>query len=157
MLLLALRELMSRRTATLLAGAGLLTATLGFMVLASTSTTTQAVLNGDIGGAWSSPYDLLVRPTNSASPLEVGQGLVRPNFLSGLVGGISMADLAQIRAISGVEVAAPIAVLGFIDPFTAFTVDLSKYLGPGLNVFQLTGIISAVSYTHLTLPTNREV
>jgi putative ABC transport system permease protein len=145
MLLLALHELLSRRTATLLAGAGLLTATLGFMVLASTSTTTQAVLTGDIGRAWSSPYDLLVRPTNSASPLEVGQGLVRPNFLSGLVGGISMADLAQIRAISGVEVAAPIAVLGFIDPFTAFTVDLSKYLGPGLNVFQLTGIISADS------------
>jgi putative ABC transport system permease protein len=143
MLLLALHELLSRRTATLLAGAGLLTATLGFMVLASTSTTTQAVLNGDIGQAWSSPYDLLVRPTNSVSPLEVGQGLIRPNFLSGLVGGISVADLAQIRAISGVEVAAPIAVLGFIDPFTAFTVDLSKYLGPGLNVFQLNGSITA--------------
>ena len=143
MLLLALRELLSRRTATLLAAAGLLTATLGFMVLASTSTTTQAVLTGDIGRAWSSPYDLLVRPTNSASPLEVGQGLVRPNFLSGLVGGISMADLAQIRAISGVEVAAPIAVLGLIDPYTAFTVDLAKYLSPGLNVFQLSGRITA--------------
>jgi putative ABC transport system permease protein len=143
MLLLALRELMSRRTATLLAGAGLLTATLGFMVLASTSTTTQAVLTGDIGRAWSSPYDLLVRPNGSASPLEVDQGLVRPNFLSGLVGGISMTDLAKIRGIAGVEVAAPIAVLGFIDAGTYLSIDVSKYASPGLNVFQLSGRITA--------------
>jgi hypothetical protein len=48
---LALRELISRRTAALLAGTGLLTATLGFMILASTSLTSRTTLGGDINRA----------------------------------------------------------------------------------------------------------
>src|SRR5579864_4137853 len=114
MVVLALRELISRRTATLLAGAGLLTATLGFMILASTSLTTEAILKGDINRAWAAPYDLLVRPAGSQTPLETSEGLVRPNFLSSGSGGITMQQLAAIRQIPGVDVAAPIAILGYV-------------------------------------------
>jgi putative ABC transport system permease protein len=114
MVSLALRELISRRTATLLAGTGLLTATLGFMILASTSLTTQATLRGDINRAWAAPYDLLVRPPGSPAPLEARDGLVRPNFLSGGSGGITMQQLEAIRQIPGVDVAAPIAILGYV-------------------------------------------
>ena len=115
MFLLALRQLLSRRAGTLLAGAGLLTASLGFIVLTSTARTTEAVLSGDIGRAWSTPYDLLVRPPSSVTPPESGNGLVRPNFVSGINGGITRSQLEAIRAIPGVQVAAPVAAVGFVD------------------------------------------
>ena len=128
MLLLAIRELLSRRTATLLAGVGLLTATLGFVVLAGTSQTTQAVLTHDIAKAWPSPYDILVRPVGAQDPIEGDLNLLRPNYLSGLRGGITEAQLDQIRAIPGIAVAAPIAVVGYTywPDFRSF--DLRPYL-----------------------------
>ena len=130
MVLLALRELISRRTATLLAGSGLLTATLGFMILASTSETTQATLTGDINRAWAAPYDVLVRPPGSATPLESADGLVRPNYLGGLPGGITLAQVLAIRQIAGVSVVAPIAVVGVVETTTsAVNVDLSSFVG----------------------------
>jgi putative ABC transport system permease protein len=127
---LALRELLSRRTATLLAGGGLLTATLGFMILASTAVTTEATLRGDIGHAWQTSFDLLVRPSQSLAKLETDQGLVRPNYLGGSPGGITLAQLQAIRQISGVSVAAPIAVVGVVQTTTsAINVDLSSFVG----------------------------
>ena len=139
MFVLAVRELISRRTATLLAGAGLLTATLGFMILASTSETTQATLTGDINRAWSAPYDLLVRPPGSATPLESADGLVRPNYLGGLPGGITLAQVAAIRGIAGVSVVAPIAVVGVVQTTTsAVNVDLSRFVASGgITVFRV--------------------
>jgi putative ABC transport system permease protein len=128
MLLLAIHELLSRRTATLLAGAGLLTATLGFVVLAGTSQTTQAVLTHDIANAWPSPYDILVRPVGAQDPIEANLNLVRPNYLTGLRGGISEAQLDQIRAIPGIAVAAPIAVVGYTYWPDYRTFDLGPYL-----------------------------
>src|ERR1700694_4146144 len=127
MIVTAFRELASRRTATGLAALGLLTATLGFMLLASTSKTTEAVLTGDIGSAWTSPYDILVRPPGHQAPLEIQQGLIRPNFLGGVAGGISLQQLASIRAISGVEVAAPIAVAGYMTVPATEQVPLASY------------------------------
>jgi putative ABC transport system permease protein len=145
MFLLALRELISRRTATLLAGAGLLTATLGFMILASTSLTTEATLKGDITRAWAAPYDLLVRPTGSATPIETSQGLVRPNFLSSGAGGITLQQLAAIRQIPGVDIAAPIAILGYVYWPGSAPVDISTSVLPGqeLQVFRLRVTASA--------------
>ncbi len=139
MLLLALRELLSRRTATLLAGAGLLTATLGFMVLASTSQTAQAILKGDINRAWAAPYDLLIRPPDSQTPLERSEGLVRPNFLSSGNGGISMQQLDAVRQVTGVDVAAPIAILGYVYWPAAVPIDLGSLVQPtqGIQAFRL--------------------
>lgn len=114
MIITAFRELVSRRTATGLAALGLLTATLGFMLLASTSKTTEAVLTGSVSSAWATPYDILVRPPGHQAPLEMQQGLIRPNFLGSMSGGITMEQLAAIRGISGVEVAAPVAVAGYL-------------------------------------------
>ena len=134
MLLLALQELLSRRTATLLAGAGLLTATLGFMILASTSQTTEATLKGDINRAWAAPYDLLVRPSGAITSLESTQGLVRPNFLSSGNGGISLQQLDAIRQIPGVDLAAPIAILGYVYWSVSVPIDLSSIVRPNQEV-----------------------
>lgn len=139
MLLLAIHELLSRRTATLLAGAGLLTATLGFAVLAGTSQTTQAVLTHDIEKAWPSPYDILVRPVGAQDPIEANLNLLRPNYLSGLRGGITSAQLDQIRAIPGIAVAAPIAIVGYTYWPGFRTFDLRPYLTKDkISFFRLT-------------------
>ena len=138
MIRLALRGLLSRRVATALAAAGLLTAVSGFLVLAGVSRTTQAVLSGDIAQAWNTPYDILVRPVGSQTPLEQSEGLVRPNFLSGLAGGITEAQLAAIRAVPDVAVAAPIAVVGFVQWPAQFPVDVSRLVGSGpVTVFRI--------------------
>lgn len=137
MIAIAFRELVSRRVATALAAGGLLTATLGFVVLASTSTTTEAVLTGDIGAAWSSPYDILIRPPGAATSIETNRSLVRPNFLSASSSGITLQQLAAVRAIPGVAVAAPIAVVGVTQVYSLTTigalssipVDLAPLLG----------------------------
>ena len=113
MLWLALRQLLGRRTATLLAGGGLLIATLGFVTLVSTSQTVTTELSGDIARTWNTPYDLLVRPAGSTTELEDERGLVRSNFLSALAhGGITSGQLEAIRQVPGVSVAAPVAVAG---------------------------------------------
>src|SRR5207302_3475698 len=122
---LGVRELISRRTATVLSAAALLTATTSFLVLAGTAKTTRAALSGDIGRAWSTPYDLLVRPPGSRSSLETTQNLIRPNYVSGLLGGITMKQLEAIRSIPGVEVAAPIAMVGFVEWPSAYLRNLS--------------------------------
>jgi putative ABC transport system permease protein len=139
MILTAFRELVSRRTATGLAALGLLTATLGFMLLASTSKTTEAVLTGDISSAWATPYDILVRPPGHLAPLEAQQGLIRPNFLGSVAGGITLQQLDAIRSISGVAVAAPVAVAGYITVPAGEQVVLASYAqGGGYVAFRVT-------------------
>ena len=69
---------------------------------------------GTVAANFRSAYDILVRPKGSATDLEREQGVVRPNFLSGQFGGITMKQYEQIKAISGVEVAAPIAMIGYV-------------------------------------------
>jgi hypothetical protein len=135
----AFRELLSRRAATGLAALGLLTATLGFMLLAGTSKTTEAVLTGDIGQAWQTPFDLLVRPPQSLAQLEAKQGLVRPNYLGGLQGGITLAQVEAVRQIPGVNVVAPIAIVGVVQTTTSTVpLDLSRFVGKsGVTVFRV--------------------
>ncbi len=144
MLRLAVQEITSRRFATLLATAGLATAVIGFVLMAGTTRTTQASVTGDITRAWGGPYQLLVRPVGSATALEQAQGLVRPNAISGLYGGITEAQLASIRAVPEVEVAAPIAVAGFVQWPAGIPVDLSSLAdGTGVTVLRITTSITA--------------
>jgi putative ABC transport system permease protein len=139
MLWLALRQLLGRRTATALAGGGLLIATLGFVTLVSTSQTVTTELSGDIARTWNTPYDLLVRPADSTTELEDERGLVRSNFLSALArGGITPGQLEAIRRVPGVAVAAPVAVAGAVNwPAGGFGTDLSaEPVGDPLAVFR---------------------
>jgi ABC-type lipoprotein release transport system permease subunit len=136
--------LISRRFATLLAAAGLATAVIGFVVLAGTTRTTEAQVSGDIAAAWGGPYQLLVRPPGSATTIERDEGLVRPNAISGLYGGITEPQLIAIRAIPGVDVAAPIAVAGFVQWPAGVPLDLAS-LAPasGLTVLRIQTSIAA--------------
>lgn len=154
MLRLASRGLLGRRIGSLTAALGLLTATFGFIVLAGTSKTAEAVLIGDIAKGWQTPYDLLVRPPGSANQLETTAGLIRPNFLSGLNGGITADQLNLIRKIPSVEVAAPIAVVGYEDFPASFVFDLGAQAGAApLSALRLSPTIAAdAGMSHIALP-----
>lgn len=63
-------------------------------------------------------YDLLVRPQEAITSLEEQWGLVEENYLSVGRGGISIADWQSILALNDVEVAAPVASLGYFKGVT---------------------------------------
>ncbi len=61
--------------------------------------------------------------------VERSQGLVRDNYLSGIFGGITLAQWHRILRTPGVEVAAPIANLGYIIPVTrGLHLSVNQYL-----------------------------
>ena len=97
------------------------------LLLAETKTSAARV-HGVVRGNWRSAYDVVVRPRSSYTPLERRDGLVRPNYLSGIYGGISFAEWRRIERISGVEVAAPVANVGYFFIWTTTRVDLKRRL-----------------------------
>lgn len=88
-------------------------------VIASLTATVQETstysLTGLVDAHWRGAYDILVRPSGTELGLERTGGLVEPNYI-GLAGGggISIGQLAAVRQIPGVELAAPIAFVGLL-------------------------------------------
>ena len=114
MLRIALAQLRHRAGRTAALVLGILVATTSFTVLTGAARTDRLELHGRAAQNFRSPYDLLVRPGTSYTPLETDRGLVRPNHQSGIFGGITMAQYEQIRGLPGVEVAAPVATIGYL-------------------------------------------
>jgi putative ABC transport system permease protein len=92
---------------------GVLVATTAFTVLTAASQTAQARTVGKVPANFQPAYDILVRPKGARSAVESKTGTVSPDFLSGIYGGITMAQWHQIEQIPGVQVAAPIAMVGY--------------------------------------------
>lgn len=103
-------------------------ATTSFILLTGAAQTTRLQVRGTVEQNFRSSYDLLVRPTSSSTPLENERGLVRPNYQSGIFGGITTDQLAAIRGINGVEVAAPVANLGYLNFFGVMEIPIRPYL-----------------------------
>jgi putative ABC transport system permease protein len=93
--------------------AGMLLATTAFTVLTAASRTAQLRTVGTVTAHFVPAYDILVRPKSARTALETQTNTVQPNFLSGLYGGITLAQYRQITSIPGVQVAAPIAMVGY--------------------------------------------
>lgn len=86
-------------------------------VAASTLLQSQASaqLAGALNTNWRGAYDILVRPKSQDLGAGDTQGFVESNFVAATgSGGISLADLSRIRNVAGVEVAAPIGLVGRI-------------------------------------------
>lgn len=111
-----LSQLLHRRSRTATLAAGILVAAVSFVLLTSAVSTSALEVRGTVTQNWKTAYDILVRPPNSFTPLEREQGLVRDNYLSGIYGGITLDQWRQILRIPGVEVAAPIANIGYVFP-----------------------------------------
>jgi putative ABC transport system permease protein len=121
-------QLRHRRSRTATLGAGILVAAVSFTLLTSAASTSELRVIGTVTEHFRPAYDILVRPPGSFSSLERERGLVRANYLSGILGGITMDQYREIKRIPGVDVAAPIANIGYIMPFTDIPVTLNDYL-----------------------------
>jgi putative ABC transport system permease protein len=109
-------------------GVAILVASLSFVLLASAAKTSALRTRGSVHSNFRAAYDILVRPRGSKTALERSQGLVRDNYLSGVFGGISFTQYARIRTIRGVDVAAPIANVGYILPPAQVPIRIQRFL-----------------------------
>ena len=114
---------------TLAAAFAILVATTSFGVLTGSVSTARLVVTQTVEDNFRSTYDVLVRPAGSASAMEQSLGAVRPNFLTETFGGITLDQVRQITAITDVEVAAPVAVLGQVQRNVMLKVDVGQVLG----------------------------
>jgi putative ABC transport system permease protein len=110
LLLGQLRHRAGRSAALALA---ILVAAVSFTLLTASASTSALHVHGTLKSSFRPAYDILVRPRNADTALERRKGLVRPNFLSGVYGGISFAQWREIEKMPGVAVAAPSANLGY--------------------------------------------
>lgn len=121
-------QLRHRRSRTATLGAGILVAAVSFTLLTSAASTSELRVVRTVTKYFRPAYDILVRPSDSFSALERERGLVRANYLSGILGGITMDQYREIKRIPGIEVAAPIANVGYIMPFTDIPITMNDYL-----------------------------
>ena len=110
---LAWSQVRFRLARTLALVAGVLVAATAFTVLTAASHTAQARTVGKVSANFSPAYDILVRPKGARSAVESRTSTVAPDFLSGIYGGITMAQWHRIERIPGVQVAAPIAMAAY--------------------------------------------
>jgi putative ABC transport system permease protein len=118
---------------------GMLVATTAFTVLTAASRTAQLRTTGTVSAHFVPAYEVLVRPRGSRTALERQTGTVQPNFLSGIFGGISLAQDRQIAQIPGVSVAAPIAMVGYtlLEVSQTFRVPPADYRRPGRQLYRI--------------------
>ncbi|MCW2995911.1 MAG: transporter permease, partial [Conexibacter sp.] len=116
MLRLVAAELRHRRGRALALLAGIAVATAAFTVLTGASDSSRLEVRGAVAEHFRGTYDLLVRPPKTVSALERRAGLVQRSFLAGTFGGITLGQLSTVRHAPGVEVAAPLAVYGYVMP-----------------------------------------
>lgn len=125
MLRVVFAQVLRRRGRTLAVVAAIVVAAVSFSLLTSAVATSRLQVEGTVKANFRSAYDILVRPKNSTTPLERSDGLVQENYLSGIYGGISMRQYHEIQQISGVEVAAPVALVGYMLPHMYPRIDIT--------------------------------
>jgi putative ABC transport system permease protein len=129
-LALAQWRVRSRRSLALLSM--MATAVAGFTLLTGAAMTSRLETVGMVEANYRPAYDLLVRPRDSVLPLEQQRNLIQSGQLAGMRGGITTDQWHQIQAVSGVSVAAPVAVIGYIMRTVPIQVDLSDKLDPAM-------------------------
>ncbi|MFG2040742.1 FtsX-like permease family protein [Dactylosporangium sp. NPDC048998] len=125
-----LRGRAARSVALLL---GVLTATTGFTVLTGATDTARLEVTGEVDRTATAAYQVLVRPKGARTQLETDRQKVSPNSLSGIYGGITPAQVARISGLAGVDVAAPIAMVGYANAIAHTTVDITDLVDRSLD------------------------
>ncbi|HBY22283.1 MAG TPA: hypothetical protein DEG88_02975, partial [Propionibacteriaceae bacterium] len=101
----------------------LVVASSGFSILTAQSVTTQLQTTDTVVANSRGVYDILIRPARARSQVEEQLNLVQPDFLSSYESGITMDQWAAVKEIPGVEVAAPIGLVGWASASAGTTVD----------------------------------
>jgi putative ABC transport system permease protein len=109
--------------------AGVALATAAFTVLTGASRTSRLEVRGEVSRQFRTAYDVLVRPPGARLPLERRAGLIQSTAVSSAPGGISMAQLREVRDVPGVEVAAPLAMFGQVVQTVPVKVPLARPAG----------------------------
>ncbi|QZY88534.1 ABC transporter permease [Exiguobacterium acetylicum] len=91
---------------------GVLIVSTGLSYLIGTTQANNGTVVDELQKRWGSSYDIVVRPEGSRSLTE-NLNLLEPNYMSGLDGGITRKQYEIIKQITDVEVAAPIAMIGY--------------------------------------------
>ena len=123
-----LNQLRYRKHRAVALGLAILIASASFSLLLSTVRTSRLTVVGTVTQSFRPAYDILVRPRDSFTSLERDEGLVRSNYLSGIFGGISQRQYREVKRLPGVEIAAPIANIGFILPFDFVPLRINRVL-----------------------------
>src|SRR5919202_1533608 len=123
-----LSQLRHRPGRMLALGVAILAASASFVLLAAAAKTSGLRVTGSVKSNFRPAYDVLVRPRRSSTPLERADRLVRDNYLSGIFGGISLKQYREIKATPGVEVAAPIANVGYVLPWGEIPISIRRFL-----------------------------
>ncbi|MER7418172.1 FtsX-like permease family protein [Micromonospora peucetia] len=127
------RQLRGRAGRSVALLVGVLVATTGFVVLTGATTTSRLDVTGTVERNTRAAYDILVRPKGARTPLEAERRLVQPNYLSGIFGGITTAQYDQVKAVAGVDVVAPIAMLGYSTAPVTTAMDLTDAVDRSLD------------------------
>ncbi|HJQ01500.1 MAG TPA: FtsX-like permease family protein [Jatrophihabitans sp.] len=108
--------------------AAILFTTCGFILLTASAKAARLQTVGTVRSNSRAAYDILVRPPGAQTALEQSSGLVQPNFLADSQAGITLAQYQKIRALPGVQVAAPVAVVGYVLQTATIPIDVTGYL-----------------------------
>lgn len=108
---------------------GVLILSTGLSYLIGITQTNNGTVVDELQKRWESSYHLVVRPQGSRSVTE-DLNLLEPNYLSGMEGGISLAQYEQIKEIKDIAIAAPIAMMGSIK--TDIQLDQVSIQEPGI-------------------------
>ena len=122
-------SLRSRRGRSFGVGIGIALAVVSFSVLTAATATSRVRTVGILRNNARAAYDILVRPAGSRSAIEQQRGLVQDNFQSGLFGGITMAQYRTIRGLPSVQVAAPVANLGYMLLVHSIPISIRPWVG----------------------------
>ncbi len=76
-------------------------------------------------------YDIVVRPKGSQMSTESSK-LLEPNYLNGINGGISFKQYQQIKKMNEVDIAAPVAVMGYVMSNVSFEKAIKIPSTPGI-------------------------
>ena len=133
----AMRAMLARRGRAATLAAAIAVAGASFGLLSAAVTTSRAETIGTVSANARSAYDVLVRPKSSVSPVEVARGTVRDNYLSGIFGGITIDEYKAIRDLPGIEVAAPVANLGYVNVLGSLPITFGDFgLRPSPGLYQ---------------------
>jgi putative ABC transport system permease protein len=152
---LAWSQVRFRLARTLALVAGVLVAATGFTVLTAASQTAQLRTVGTVSANYRPAYDILVRPRGARTTQENKTGTVQPDFLAGIYGGITMAQYHQIQQVPGVQVAAPIAMVGYtqLQANVFVPVPAAALAGSGRQLYRIsTTWVSGNGASHVAQP-----
>lgn len=121
-------QLRYRRGRVAALGLGILVTAVSFTLLLSAAETSELRVRRVVAENFRPAYDILVRPEDSFTSVEKERGLVQQNYLSGIFGGISFKQYRRIEDIEGVQLAAPIANIGYIPPFEGIRVFINRFI-----------------------------